>query len=48
LSAAEQRRWEFACQVDRNGCHFVNIFRGEALGGGVGAGGEIDSVSQAL
>jgi hypothetical protein len=28
--------------------HFVIIFRGDALAGGVGAGGEIENVSQAL
>jgi hypothetical protein len=33
----------------REGRHFVNIvFRGEALGGGVGAAGDIENVSHAL
>jgi hypothetical protein len=49
-----KQRWrQFAAWVDEilswQCRHFVNIvFRGEALGGGVGAGGEIDSVSHAL
>jgi hypothetical protein len=36
-------------RMSLNGRYFVNIgFRGEVLDGGVGAGGDIENVSQAL